>query len=131
MTLEDLNQHLELITELARVNEMIQSLWNAAHPGGQVLTGMPHAPGVKDKIGDLACEIADLETDRDQLQERIELSEKSVMAFITKIPGAQTRLIFRLRFCRGLTWKEVAQVIGGGNTENGVRMVCYRYLNEE
>ena len=128
MTLDELNQHLDLITELAKANEMLQSLWNAAYPGAQILTGMPHTPGVKDKIGDLASEIADLETEIEQLKKDIDLSAGKVTAFIAEIPDVQTRMIFRIRFCRGLAWKEVAKVLGGGNSEASVKSLCYRYL---
>ena len=33
-----------------------------------------------------------------------------------------------MRFIGCLTWAEVAQVIGGRNTESAVKSVCYRYL---
>lgn len=128
MTLEDLNQHLDLVNELKKAKEMIQSLWNAAYPGGQVLTGMPHAPGVKDKIGDLGIEIADLEREIEGIEIRVKKSEMFVTAYIDKIPDIQTRMVFRLRFCRGYQWKEVARMLGGGNTEDSVKKVCYRYL---
>ena len=90
---------------------MLQSLRDAACPGAAALTGMPHTPGIKDKVGDLAAE-----------------SEGQIMPFIQGIDDDQTRLIFRLRFLRGLAWKEVAAVIGGRNSEDSVKMVCYRYL---
>ena len=61
MTLKELNGHFVLRERLARAKEMLASLQAAACPGAQVLTGMPHAPGVRDKVGDLAVEIADLE----------------------------------------------------------------------
>lgn len=130
MTLDELNRHLDLITELKKAQDMLQSLWNAAYPGGQVLTGMPHAPGVKDKIGDLAIEIADLESDIADLEARVSASEKPVKEFISNIQDIQTKMVFRLRFCRGYQWKEVARVLGGGNTEDSVKKVCYRYLGE-
>lgn len=128
MTLENLNQHLELVNELKKAKEMLQSLWNAAYPGGQVLTGMPHAPGVKDKIGDLGIEIADLETEIEAIEIRVKKSELFVASYIDKIPDIQTRMVFRLRFCRGYQWKEVARMLGGGNSEDSVKKVCYRYL---
>lgn len=128
MTLEDLNRHLNLITELKKAQDMLQSLWNAAYPGGQVLTGMPHAPGVKDKIGDLAADIADLETEIEQLQKLVDESADSVMTFISAIPDVQTRMIFRIRFCRGYEWKQVARVLGGGNSEASVKSAAYRYI---
>ena len=34
--------------------ESLLDLQEAAVPGAQVLTGMPHTPGVKDKVGNLA-----------------------------------------------------------------------------
>lgn len=128
MTLEDLNQHLELVNELKKAKDMLQSLWNAAYPGGQVLTGMPHAPGVKDKIGDLAADIADLETEIEQMQKQVDESAKGVMAFISTIPDVQTRMIFKIRFCRGYEWKQVARVLGGGNSEASVKSAAYRYI---
>lgn len=89
---------------------------------------MPHAPGVSDKVGDLAVEIADLKDQIALLREEIAVEEQKVSAFIGAIENDQTRMIFRLRFLRCLTWGEVADVIGGRNTEAGVKNVCYRYL---
>lgn len=128
MTLDELNRHFNLITELKKAKEMLQALWNAAYPGGQVLTGMPHAPGVKDKIGDLGIEIADLETEIEEAEAQVAQSEVAVKAFISEIPDIQTKMVFRLRFCRGYQWKEVARMLGGGNTEDSVKKACYRYL---
>lgn len=108
---------------------MLQSLRDAACPGAAVLTGMPHAPGVKDKVGDLAAEIVDMDARVGWLEAEVKASEESIMPFICGIDDDQTRLIFRLRFLRGLAWKEVAAVIGGRNSEDSVKMVCYRYLS--
>lgn len=128
MTLDELNLHFNLVTELKKAKDMLQNLWNAAYPGGQVLTGMPHAPGVKDKIGDLGIEIADLETEIEAMEAMANNSAVPVLAFIAEIPDIQTRMVFRLRFCRGYQWKEVARMLGGGNSEDSVKKVCYRYL---
>lgn len=103
MTLQELSQHFRLREQLARDKEMLESLEDAALPKAQTLTGMPHAPGVSDKVGDLAAEIAQ--------------EEATVMAYINTIEDYHTRMVFRLRFLRGLAWKEVAAVIGGRNTE--------------
>ena len=58
----------------------------------------------------------------------MEREKALVTAYITQIPDDQTRMIFRLRFLRGLTWSEVAALIGGRNTESAVKNICYRYL---
>ncbi len=130
MTLDELNRHFSRITELNKAKGMLQSLRDAAYyPKGQVLTGMPHAPGVKDKVGDLGIEIADLEAEIADIEARVEQSAEPVRIFIAGIPDIQIRMIFRLRFSRGLAWKEVAQVLGGGNSEAGVKSAAYRYLD--
>ncbi len=130
MTLQELSQYFKLRERLERDEEILESFRAAACPGAQVLTGMPHAPGIRDKVGDLAVEIADMEERIRFLREEIAQEESAVAKFIGAIENDQTRMVFRLRFLRCLTWGEVAAVIGGRNTEAGVRMVCYRYLNE-
>lgn len=80
-------------------------------------------------MGDLAVEIADMEERIRFLHEEIAQAEAAVTEFIKSIENDQTRTIFRLRFLRGLTWAEVAYIIGGRNTEDGVKSVCYRYLS--
>ena len=107
---------------------MLQSLRDAACPGAAVLTGMPHTPGIKDKVGDLAAEIVDMDARVGFLEEEVKSSEGQIMPFIQGIDDDQTRIIFRLRFLRGLAWKEVATVVGG-NTEESAKRICYRYLS--
>lgn len=48
--------------------------------------------------------------------------------YIAEIPDSLTRQIFTLRFINGLPWAQVAYSIGG-NTEDSVKKICYRYLN--
>lgn len=128
MTLKELSRYYRLHVQLERNQEMLQSLESAAHPGAQKLTGMPHAVGISDKVGDLAIEIADLKDRIQRLQSELEREEAKLNRFISMIENDQTRMIFRLRFLRCLTWGEVAAVVGGRNTENSVKSICYRYL---
>lgn len=128
MTLDKLNKHFELIEDRAKAQDMLRSLREAAYPGATALTGMPHAPGIRDKTGDLAAEIADIDARIQFLDTEISASEATILPWIATIRDDQTRLIFRLRFLRGLAWKEVAAVIGGRNTDDSVRQACYRHL---
>ena len=129
MTLQELSHHFKLRERLEMDIELLSSLEAAACPGAQVLTGMPHVPGVRDKVGDLAIEIADLRARIHYLETEIRAEEQEVLRFIAAIPDEQLRIIFRLRFIRGLTWGEVAAVVGGRNTDDGVKTSAYRYLN--
>lgn len=130
MTLEDLNQHLMLRDELNKAEEMLEALRLAAGPSTPKLTGMLHAPGVSDKVGDLAVEIADLSNRIDELRKEVVEQEIPIEAFVSRIQDNQTRLVFRLRFLRGLSWKEVSQVLGRFTTESSIKTTCYRYFRE-
>lgn len=49
-----------------------------------------------------------------------------VEKFIASIKESHTRRIVELRVVEGLSWREVAEEIGGGNTENGVKKIYSR-----
>ena len=50
--------------------------------------------------------------------------------YISGIPDSHLRLIIRLRVIDGKTWRQVANEIGGNNTEDGVRMTFKRFYDE-
>lgn len=79
-------------------------------------------------VADLVMEIADVEEEIKRLDEEMAKVEQKIISYIETIPDIQTRLIFRLRFLRCMTWDEVAAVIGGKNTGKNVSNRCYRYL---
>lgn len=130
MTLDELNQHFNSIQRLAEARELLQSLRSAACPGAGLPTGMPHAPGIQDRAGNLAAEIVDMYASVESLEHEVDAKESAIAQFIESIEDNQTRLIFRLRFLRGLAWKDVAAIIGGGNTAESVKVVCYRFLRQ-
>ena len=128
MTLQELSKYYKLHERLERNREMLSSLYAAAGPGAQVITGMPHAPGVSDKVGDLAAELWDLQSKIDYLEQRCAEEKKKLEKYIGGIKDDQTRMIFRLRFIHCMTWPQVAGAIGGRNTANSVKLICHRYL---
>ena len=48
--------------------------------------------------------------------------------FIGSIKDSHTRRIVRLRVVDGMSWNEVADNVGGGNTEDSVKKTYYRYV---
>ena len=128
MTLQELSKYYKLHERLERNREMLSSLYVAAGPGAQVINGMPHAPGVSDKVGDLAAELWDLQSKIDYLEQRCAEEKKKLEKYIGGIKDDQTRMIFRLRFIHCMTWPQVAETIGGRNTANSVKLICHRYL---
>lgn len=131
MTLQELSKYYKLHERLERNREMLSSLYAAAGPGARVITGMPHAPGVQDTVGDLVVEIEEIKGEIERLEIEMGKVEREISGYIETIPDIQTRLIFRLRFLRCMTWDEVADTIGGRNTVNGVKKTCYRYIDAE
>lgn len=134
MTLSELSRYFKLQSKQQRNQLMLESLQDKAHTGAlgaQVITGMPHAPGVRDTVGDLVVEIEDVKGEIERLGIEMDQAEREISSYIETIPDIQTRLIFRLRFLRCMTWDEVADTIGGRNTVSGVKKTCYRYLDAE
>lgn len=128
MTLQELSRYYRLQVQLEEDKEVLASLRGKAAPASPSLSGMPHAPGVGDKVGDLAVEIADLEKSICRQEQQAEAEKHQLLELINTIDDSWIRTLFRLRFVRCLTWAEVAEVVGGRNTEAGVKAVCYRYL---
>ena len=133
MTLQELNEYARLRRDLNRAENLKASLKESAEPGAQAFTGQPHAPGYRNKLGEVMPKILDdlpfIETQIRSLREELLCRERIIDKFIAAIPDLQTRHIFKLRFCGGFTWTWIANVIGGGNTADSVKKRCYRYLD--
>lgn len=131
MTSKKLRHHWELRQQLEKHENLLCELRHSAQVMNHPLDGMPHAKGVRDKVGTLAVAIVDLEERITYLKKTISAEEGGVSAWINGIDDTFTRQVFRLRFLCGLSWADVAQTVGGRNTEAGIRMVCYRYMEKQ
>lgn len=73
-----------------------------------------------------------------QTQEMVHIHEmnlilrtKEVEKYILTINDSVTRRIVSARVLDGLTWQQVAQKIGGGNSESSVKMIWKRYFDKK
>lgn len=92
----------------------------------QDLAELQHRPGdgTKEGAAELAAQVKKLKAKiRQRGRERDHLRQ-----YIENVEDAQMRLILDLRFAKRLSWVQVAHRLGGGNTEDGVRKACFRYL---
>lgn len=128
MTRQDLEKHLKMRRQLMECRDILQNLKRSVGPGTQALTGMPHAPGVKDKVGDLATEITYMERRVAALQAKVDEQAQAVRQFIAGVQDDHLKIILSLRYIRGLTWIEVALVLGGRNTGSGVKSAVRRFF---
>ena len=67
---------------------MLASLQDKAHTGAlgaQVITGMPHAPGVRDTVGDLVVEIEDVKGEIERLGVEMNRAEREIPISLTTV----------------------------------------------
>lgn len=128
MTLQELSKYYDIQMTLGKDREALEGLRRRITPASPQLTGMPHTPGVRDKVGDLAVELADMDERIRRLEERAAKEKPKVEAYCKSIMDARMYLVFRLRFVRCYSWAEVAGVLGKGYTEDGVSRMVYNYL---
>lgn len=115
MDISTLNAHFDKLKQLAKTTELLDGLKAADADSG----------------GLFAAEIDDLTVQIEREQATVNESEGSISAWISGIEDNMTRMIFRLRFLRGLQWCEVAGYIGKACTEDCVKSAAYRYLSAE
>ena len=130
MTIKELSQLYHLNQEIEMDRLRLRNLEARAQPGAQVITGMPHAPGTKDKVGECAAEIADLRGIIEAKHQQCLYERARLERYIAGIDDSLTRQMFKLRFVNGLTWRQVAACIGGRNTDDGCRKAVQRYLRK-
>ena len=64
------------------------------------------------------------------LELEIEKKQNDVEEYIASIDDSRMRRIVNMRFIENLSWNQVADRIGGGNTEGSVKMAFQRFMKE-
>lgn len=128
MTLQRLNEHLNMLLQLQTAKETLSSM-KAQILGAVNYDGMPHGHEVSRNTENLSILLSAQLADVNRLEAMVEQSEKEIREFVDSIEDNRTKVIFNLRFLCGLKWEAVAVMIGGGNTEKAVKSTCYRFLN--
>lgn len=130
ITKRELSQLYYLSREIERDKRRLKELEALAEGTTQHLTGMPIAPGFGDKTARYAIEIMELKEIIECNLRRYMIEYNRLMRFISEVKDSQMRQILILRYVNGMTWREVAQSIGGGNTEDSVRKMNDRFLEK-
>lgn len=64
-------------------------------------------------------------------EEQISKTLNEVEEFISSIDDSHIRRIVTFRIVEGLSWNEVADKIGGGNTNESVKKTYYRFMDSK
>lgn len=126
MTKKELSQLYYLNREIRQLKERREFLASQAEKVTSVITDMPRG-GIRQDIKDELIDLIDLLA----LKEKQCLIEQSrIERYISDIPDSLTRQVFALRFINGMSWRQVAFSVGGGNTEDSVRQLAHRFLKK-
>lgn len=135
-----------LNAEIARDEEHLAHLeLEVASPSGPNYSGMPKSPSYGNKLENAVIRIVelqevirrkkDLRTDcamTIQAKQILCLTERNKLErYIADLPDSLLRMIFTYRFINGLTWFQVSEHIGMRTTEDSVKKMCYRYLEQQ
>lgn len=132
MTLKELSQLYYLKREIAHNYNRLKELESKlSSPSSSSLSGMPRSRIYGNKIEDAVADIIELKAILDAQQKQCLYECNRIEQYIANIKDSFTRQIFTFRFVNGLSWRQVAVSTGGGNTEDSVKKICYRYINNE
>ena len=127
MTLKKLNELRNSITTLKNLQGRIEDKKRKAESATQNLSGMPSAKGGCNGKENIILSYVDDEKELEKICEEMSAVHSEAFTYIMSIEDTAIRLVFHYRFIDGCTWNEVATLIGG-NTENSVKKMVYRYI---
>ena len=131
MTLKELSGVYYISKEIEEIEDEIEKLRTTAEKITSVITDMPRGGGVADKLTETIAKIADYQTELADALIRKTNEQIKISKYIDSIDDVTIRLIFRLRFLSLYQWNEVADRVGGNNTEASCKMMCYRYIRSQ
>lgn len=130
MNKKELSQLYYLNREIEQLKSRIEELECIAVSDTSRITGMPHVTGISDKVGRYVAEIADLKELLNLNLKKCFYELNRLNRYIESIDDSQMRMIMTLRYVNGLSWRQIAFSIGGGNTEDSIKKLAYRYLKK-
>ena len=129
MTKEELMQVYYLNKEIAAWCEELERIKSISVTSGMCV-GTRSKGKVTDKVSDTVLSIAQTEQKIRKKLVELEIARDRITNYILDIEDCQTRLIFKLRCLDLLNWNDVADSVGGMNSEYSVKKRFYRYLEK-
>lgn len=131
MKKEELMKVYYLDKEIAEWKEEIKRIRESALPRSPRLgMSLKMNGNYEDKVAKAAILIADTERKIKNKLLELEMARSEIVRYIMSIDDCQTRLIFKLRCLDNMSWNQVADKVGGMNSEYSVKKRFYRYLEK-
>jgi len=131
MKKEELMKVYYLDKEITEWKEEIRKIKESVLPKSPRLgTGSKKEGNYADVVANVATLVADTERKIKGKILELEKARSEIVRYIMEIDDCQTRLIFKLRCLDNMTWNQVADRVGGMNSEYSVKKRFYRYLEK-
>ena len=88
-------------------------------------SSIPRNPTPRNSTEELMIEILAAKERRAELQAQLDC----INAWISQIDDDLVQFIILRRFVDNKRWQEIADELGGNNTEYSVKKLCYRYIS--
>jgi len=131
MTLDELSSVYYISKEIEDIEDEIEKLRTTAQKITSVISDMPRGSGNVDKLTDIIAQISDYQAELADALIRKANEQIRISKYINNINDITIRAILRLRFIQLLKWNEIADRIGGNNTEASCKMMCYRFIRNQ
>ena len=115
MTMQDLRQYSSMRAEIQRLSRRLEAL--------RLELAQENNTETAKAISSLYIQIDKLH--REQLAKELKLTK-----FIETIQDAQIRVSIQMHYIDGATWNEVADALGGNNTEDSCKKYVSRYFKK-
>lgn len=130
MTKEELMQVYYLNKEITAWKEELERIRSISGVSAMRIGAGRGSKKNADRVAETAISIAKTEQKiRNKLIE-LEKARSRITNYILNIEDCQTRLIFKLRCLNLMSWNDVADTVGGMNSEYSVKKRFYRYLEK-
>lgn len=130
MTVRELSKLYYIRKLIERDTLRLSELEARLQPGGMNMSGMPRNPSPKNIMEEIVPLIIDIKDKLIKERDEYAKEQAEIESFIVAVEDYQTRLILLYRFVDLLAWHQVASKLGGNNTEDSVKKICYRFLKE-
>lgn len=129
LTKEELRQIYYINREIIMWQRELDRLKCTSLVKSPIISDRPRG-GCHRGVEDLAVDLAEYETIIRGLLAKVQVQRKRIVEFINGIDDSLMKQIIFYRHISCMRWNEVAAEIGGGNTEDSVRMVYNRYFKK-
>lgn len=127
LTKDELKQIYYINKEIQMWQRELEKIRSQGLVKSPTISDMPKG-GQKFDISDYVSAIADYEAVIRGLLAKVQIQRKKIIEYIEGVDDSLMKQIIFYRCVSCMTWQEVADAVGGNNTENSVKKAYSRFL---